>query len=152
MMGPYTTTFPNEIGHGTTLGRSFRRLRILAKIWWGLGCQIYHSFPAWVRLYTHFPKNHWKNTKFNIPANFEKKHGCFPNNTKTKMTTMPRPIDLKPPRTSFYWKINSNKGIGKNSGFHHASLFLTLHYNVIVGRGCTGYWILEPQRADAPAS
>ena len=27
MMGHYTTIFPNEIGHGTTLGRSFRTLR-----------------------------------------------------------------------------------------------------------------------------
>ena len=26
----------------------------------------------------------------------------------------------------FYWKINTNSGIGKKSGFHHASLFLSL--------------------------
>ena len=32
---------------------------------------------------------------------------CFPKNAKTKMTAMPRSIDLKAPRTIYYWKINA---------------------------------------------
>ena len=55
-MGLYNTTFPNKIGHGTTLGRSFRRLRVLTKILWGLGCQIYLVFLEWKGLYTRFFK------------------------------------------------------------------------------------------------
>ena len=38
-----TTTFPKKIGHGTTLGRSFRTLRLPplpTKILWGPGCQV----------------------------------------------------------------------------------------------------------------
>ena len=38
--GPYTTTFPNKIGHGTILGRLFRTLRVPTKILLGPGCQI----------------------------------------------------------------------------------------------------------------
>ena len=40
--GALQTTFPNKIGHGTTLGRSVRRLRVHTKIVWGPGCQNYN--------------------------------------------------------------------------------------------------------------
>ena len=33
-MGLYKRTFPNKIGHGTILGRSFCRLRVPTKILW----------------------------------------------------------------------------------------------------------------------
>ena len=42
IIAAYTTTFPNKIGHGTTLGRSVRTLRVPTKMLWGPGCKIYN--------------------------------------------------------------------------------------------------------------
>ena len=45
------------------------------------------------------------------------------------MTAMLRSIDLKPPRTICYWKINQNRGIGKNrvpSCILHAGVGISL--------------------------
>ena len=59
MMVPYTTTFLNDVDHGTTLGPSFRTLRVPTKLSWGPGCQIYYSFTEWIGLYIHFDQtNH----------------------------------------------------------------------------------------------
>ena len=69
-MGLHKTIFPNKIGHGTTLGRLFRRFRVLIQKIWGPGWQIYHSFFEWIGLYTHFCKKTLKNQKTQHPSKF----------------------------------------------------------------------------------
>ena len=99
--GPYTTIFPNEIGHGMTLGRSFLTLRVPTKMLWCPGWQIYHQFLEWMGLYIYFDKNIFRNQNFE-PASFETKNGCLQKSTKTKMTALAKSIDSKPPLTICY--------------------------------------------------
>ena len=73
-MGPYTTTFPNENGHGTTLGRSFLTPRAPTKILWGPWCQSYHYILEWKGLYIHFDTKSLKNKKSNILATLGNKN------------------------------------------------------------------------------
>ena len=76
-MGPYTTTFPNEIGHRTTLGRAFRTLRVPTKIVWGPGCHIYHSFLEWTGLYVNFDKQLLKNENKQHPIKLREEKQIF---------------------------------------------------------------------------
>ena len=81
----------------------------------------------WMRLYTHFYKNTLEIQQLQHPNKFsKKKHEYFQKNGKTKMTALPRAIDLKTPRTIFIVKSNNKKEIWEKYVFHHAFLFLTL--------------------------
>ena len=67
--------------------------------------------------FTHIcSKKLWEIQKTNIPSSFEKENGCFPKNTKTKMTAMARSIDSNTRFPICYWKINKNRRIGTNGG------------------------------------
>ena len=125
-MTPYTTTFPNNIGHGKTLGRPFRTLAVPTKILWGPGFQIYHWFLEWTGLYIHSDKKSLRNPQIQHPSNFWDKTLNFSKNTKAEMTALARYIDLKPPWTISVDKSNKIQGLGTKSSFHHPSLFLSL--------------------------
>ena len=57
--------------------------------------------------------------------------------TKTKMTAMPKSIDLKPPLTHFHFKIWWIPGIGKQIGFYHSVL-----RRAGMCFSCRGSWVL----------
>ena len=83
--------------------------------------------PRMDRTYTHFNIKSWTNQANQHPSKFwETKMDVFNKNTQTKMTALARSIDSNGRLTISYWKINKNRGIGKKSVFHHASLFLSL--------------------------
>ena len=133
-MGPYPTTFPDKIRHGTTLRRSLRTLRVPIKILWGPGCQIYHSFLEWIGLYTHFYKqsfNKKKKKKNNIPASFEKQKGCFQKEYNDQNDRNAKIYRFQWSFYIFYWKTNKNREFGKQMVFQHASLFLSLYYIIL---------------------
>ena len=134
-MGLYKTTFPNKIGHGTTLGRSFRRLRVPTKMLWASGCQIYHSFLEWIGLYTHFDKQSFKNPKKKHPSKFWFGKLMFPKKYKDQNDRNAKSYRFITSPDHFLLKEQLKQRDWEKTGFHHASLFLTLSYGEI-GNKC----------------
>ena len=75
MMGLYKTTFPSKIGHGTTLGRSFRTLRVHTRSFMGSGMPDLPLIPRMDMTLHPFSQKNLKHQKKNIPEHFEKTNG-----------------------------------------------------------------------------
>ena len=67
-------------------------------------------------------KNHSEIIKYNIPAIFVTENWCFQKSAKTKMTALPRSIDLNGRWTISFWTTNWNIRIGTNNRFRSSIL------------------------------
>ena len=134
MIWPYTTIFPNKIGHGATLGRSFRTLRVLTKIWWGPGCQIYHWFLEWIGLDIPCWQKTLNNPRIQHPSKFWDENWIFSKKCKDQNDR-----NAKIYRFQYSLYIFVLKQQREKWGFHHASFFLSL----IILEAVSGSWIVS---------
>ena len=99
-MGPYTTILPNEIGHGTILGRSFRT-------------QIMGSrMPDLPYDFTSISTSNHEQIQNPTASKFWENTWISQKCAKTKMIAMPRSIDLKTSSDPFSlkkWAMSRNR-------------------------------------------